>query len=360
MPDSSKSQITKKNPGSLSTDLFEDVRHLIEKTRDKVASSVNAEITFLYWQIGQRIQTEILKGNRADYGKEILATLSQQLTQEFGTGFSYSALTRMVKFSQAFSDQQIVATLSQVLSWSHFRELLPLEKELQREFYAEMCRLERWSVRTLRKKIDSMLYERTALSKKPSELAEKELQTLRNQDQLSPNLVFRDPYFLEFLGLNDHYLEKDLEDAILRDMEKFLMELGAGFAFIARQKRIQIDSDDFYLDLLFYNRHLNRLIAIELKQGDFKAEYKGQMELYLRWLNKHDRQPNENPPLGIILCAGKRQEQIELLEMDKSGIHVAEYLTELPPKELLQEKFHQAIEHSRQRLVDNDLPDEQD
>lgn len=165
MPDSSKSQITKKNPGSLSTDLFEDVRHLIEKTRDKVASSVNAEITFLYWQIGQRIQTEILKGNRADYGKEILATLSQQLTQEFGTGFSYSALTRMVKFSQAFSDQQIVATLSQVLSWSHFRELLPLEKELQREFYAEMCRLERWSVRTLRKKIDSMLYERTALSK---------------------------------------------------------------------------------------------------------------------------------------------------------------------------------------------------
>ena len=261
MPDSSKSQITKKNPGSLSTDLFEDVRHLIEKTRDKVASSVNAEITFLYWQIGQRIQTEILKGNRADYGKEILATLSQQLTQEFGTGFSYSALTRMVKFSQAFSDQQIVATLSQVLSWSHFRELLPLEKELQREFYAEMCRLERWSVRTLRKKIDSMLYERTALSKKPSELAEKELQTLRNQDQLSPNLVFRDPYFLEFLGLNDHYLEKDLEDAILRDMEKFLMELGAGFAFIARQKRIQIDSDDFYLDLLFYNRRLRQKLS---------------------------------------------------------------------------------------------------
>ena len=162
------------------------------------------------------------------------------------------------------------------------------------------------------------------------------------------------------MGLNDHYLEKDLEDAILRDIEKFLMELGAGFAFIARQKRIQIDSDDFYLDLLFYNRHLNRFIAIELKQGDFKAENKGQMELYLRWLNKHDRQPNENPPLGIILCAGKRQEQIELLKMDKFGIHVSEYLTELPPKELLQEKFHQAIEHSRQRQVDNDLPDEQD
>jgi predicted nuclease of restriction endonuclease-like (RecB) superfamily len=355
MPDSQKRQLPKKDSSSPRFNLFKDVRHLIEKSRDKVAIAVNTEITLLYWQIGRRIHAEILKGDRADYGKEILATLSQQLTQEFGAGFSYSALTRMVKFNQIFTDQAIVAALSQVLSWSHFRELLPLEKELQREFYAEMCRVERWSVRTLRKKIDSMLYERTALSKKPDEL-----KALRHQDQLSPNLVFRDPYFLEFLGLNDHYLEKDLEDAILRDMEMFLMELGAGFAFIARQKRIQIDSDDFYLDLLFYNRHLNRLIAIELKQGDFKAEYKGQMELYLRWLNKHDRQPNEKPPLGIILCAGKRQEQIELLEMDKSGIHVAEYLTELPPKELLQKKFHQAIEHSRQRLISQDSSDEQD
>lgn len=171
--------------------------------------------------------------------------------------------------------------------------------------------MERWSVRTLRKKIDSMLYERTALSRKPDELAQLELAKLRDTDLLTPDLVFKDPYFLEFLGLQDHYLEKDLEDAILRDMELFLMELGAGFAFLARQKRIQIDSDDFYIDLLFYNRHLKRLIAIELKQGDFKPEYKGQMELYLRWLNKHDRQPDEEPPLGIILCAGKKQEQIE-------------------------------------------------
>jgi len=341
-----------------STSLLADARNLIEKARSKVASTVNIEITLLYWQLGQRVHAEILNGDRAGYGKEILATLSQQLTQEFGTGFSYSALTRMVKFSQCFDDAKIVATLSQVLSWSHFRELLPLEKTLQREFYTEMCRLERWSVRTLRKKIDAMLYERTALSKKPDELAQKELQALRNKDLVSPNLVFRDPYFLEFLGLNDHYLEKDLEDAILRDMEKFLMELGAGFTFVARQKRIQIDSDDFYLDLLFYNRCLNRLVAIELKQGDFKASYKGQMELYLRWLNKHDRQPHEEPPLGIILCAGKREEQIELLEMDKSGIHVAEYYTELPSKELLQAKFHQAIEHSRQRLAGEDSANE--
>ncbi|MBL4868765.1 MAG: DUF1016 family protein [Pseudomonadales bacterium] len=173
-------------------------------------------------------------------------------------------------------------------------------------------------------------------------------------------MVFKDPYFLEFLGLNDHYLEKDLEGAILREMEQFLMELGTGFAFLARQKRIQIDSDDFYLDLLFFNRNLNRLIAIELKQGSFKAEYKGQMELYLRWLDKHDRQPNEEPPLGIILCSGKKREQIELLELGKSGIHVAEYLTALPSKELLQKKFHQAIEHSRLRYIEDGGTHEQD
>lgn len=266
----------------------------------------------------------------------------------------------MIKFSQCFPDIESVTVLSQSLSWSHFKEFLPLEKPLQREFYAEYCRVERWSVRTLRQKIDGMLYERTALSKKPDELAAIELNQLRNNDILTPDLVFKDPYFLEFLGLQDHYLEKDLEDAILRDMENFLMELGAGFAFLGRQKRIQIDSDDFYIDLLFYNRHLKRLIAIELKQGDFKPEYKGQMELYLRWLNKHDRQPDEQSPLGIILCAGKKHEQIELLELDQSGIHVAEYLTVLPSKEILQERFHRAIEESKQRLLGGSDKDEQD
>ena len=205
-----------------------------------------------------------------------------------------------------------------------------------------------------------MLYERTALSKKPEELALIELQALRDSDKMSPNLVFRDPYLLDFLELNDRYLEKDLEDAILRELEKFLLELGTGFAFLGRQKRIQIDQEDFYIDLLFYNRHLRRLIAIDLKIGNFKAEYKGQMELYLRWLDKHERQPEEDSPLGIILCAGKRQEMVELLELDQSGIHVAEYLTALPSKALLQEKLHKAIEQSRLRLENRSSDDEQD
>ncbi len=330
--------------------VLQDIRLLIEKTRSTVAAAVNVGLTMLYWQIGKRISAEILKGKRAKYGEEIIATLSQELIKEYGQGFNYSALTRMVRFAEVFSDSQIVATLSQQLSWSHFKELLPLEKPLQREFYAEMCRVERWSVRILRQKIDSMLYERTALSKKPEKLIRQELDVLREEGRLSPDLIFRDPYFLDFLGLKDRYLEKDLEDAILRELEQFVLELGAGFSFIARQKRIQVDSDDYYIDLLFYNRRLNRLVAIDLKIGDFKPADKGQMELYLRWLDKYERQKGEDAPVGLILCAGKKHETVELLELEKSSIRVAEYLTELPPRKVLEAKLHKAVEHARQRF----------
>lgn len=330
--------------------LVADVRIMIEQTREGLAQTVNASITLLYWRIGKRIQTDVLGNQRAEYGKEILQTLSAKLKEEFGNGFSAKNLRHMLKFAEEFPLPEIVSTLSRQLSWSHFKEIIYLNQPLQRDFYAEMCRVERWSVRTLRAKIQSMLYERTAISKKPEEVAQAELALLRSEDQLTPNLVFRDPYVLDFLGLKDRYLEKDLEDAILRELETFLLELGSGFAFIGRQIRIQIDSDDFYIDLLFYHRGLKRLIAIDLKLGDFKADYKGQMELYLRWLAKHEQQPEENTPLGIILCAGKKQEQIELLELDQSGIHVAEYLTELPSQELLQRKLHASIETARARF----------
>ncbi len=335
--------------------LISDLRQMIDEARSAVAVAVNASLTFLYWHVGERIDTEILKDSRAEYGKQILATVSQQLTKHYGQGFSYSALTRMVKFSSTFSDKEILATLSQTLSWSHFRELLSLEKPLQREFYAEMCRIEKWSVRTLRKKINGMLYERTALSKKPDEVIQYELKQLREADKLSPDLVFRDPYFLDFLGLKDRYLEKNIEDAILRELEQFLLELGSGFAFLARQKRIQLDNDDYYIDLLFFHRGLNRLIAIDLKLGNFKAEYKGQMELYLRWLSKHEQREGEKAPLGIILCAGKKQELVEILELCQSGIHVAEYMTELPPRELLEQKLLSAIASAKERI--NALPE---
>jgi predicted nuclease of restriction endonuclease-like (RecB) superfamily len=333
-----------------SSGLAADVRGMIEQTRGQVARVVNAGMTLLYWRIGCRIQVEVLGNQRAEYGKEILATLSQELSRDYGSGFSYSALTRMIRFAEAFPDPKIVQSLVAQLGWSHFKEIISLKSDLQRDFYAELCRVENWSVRTLRAKIDSMLFERTAISKQPEDVARAELAALRSEDKLTPALVFRDPYILDFLGLKDRYLEKDLEDAILREIESFLIELGDGFAFLGRQKRILIDSDDFYLDLLFYHRRLKRLIAIDLKLGDFKAEFKGQMELYLRWLAKHEQQPGEESPLGIILCAGKKQEQIELLELGISGIHVAEYLTALPSRELLQQKLHAAIEISRARL----------
>lgn len=330
--------------------LLGDIRTLIEQGRQQLVVTVNSALTTLYWQIGQRIQHEILQGERAAYGEQIVLTLSRQLELDYGRGFSAKNLRHMLRFAEAFPDLKIVSAARRQLSWTHFRILVYIDGPLKRDFYFQMCQQEGWSTRTLQQRLDSQLFERTALSKQPDALLSEELTTLRQTGELKPNLLLKDPYVLDFLGLNDRYLEKDLEDSILRELEQFLLELGAGFSFVARQKRIQIDNDDFYIDLLFYNRRLKRLVAIDLKLGDFKAEHKGQMELYLRWLAKYEQEAGEAPPLGIILCSGKKQEQIELLELDASGIHVAEYLTALPPKEVLQAKLYQAIERSKARL----------
>jgi predicted nuclease of restriction endonuclease-like (RecB) superfamily len=350
MKKETRKRVTKKYNKSISGDLIGDIRRLIEIARHNVAVTVNAGLTILYWQIGNRIRQDILKEKRADYGEEIISTLSIQLVKEFGNGFSRPNLFRMVRFAEVFTEGKIISTLSRQLSWSHFVEIIPLKDDLQRDFYAEMCRIERWSVRTLRKKIDGMLYERTAISKKPEKLIKQEIVALRQEDKLTPDLVFRDPYFLDFFGLKDTFSEKDLESSVLREMESFILELGVGFSFVARQKRITVDNEDYYLDLLFFHRKLKRLIAIELKLGNFKAAYKGQMELYLRWLEKYEKEPGEETPLGLILCAGKTSEHIELLQLDKSGIKVAEYMTELPKRELLEQKLHKAVELARKRL----------
>lgn len=331
--------------------LAAELRQLIDAARRRAAESVNAELSRLYWQVGNRIGREILGGRRARRGEETVDTLGRQLSAEYGRGFSAKNLHHMVRFAQAFPDEGIVSTLWRQLSWSHFKSLIYLEDPLKRDFYVELCRLENWSVRQLQERVQSLLFERSAISGKPEETIRHALQALRRDEPPSPALLLKDPYLLDFLGLNDRYLERDLEDAILREIEQFLLELGAGFTFVARQKRVQIDDDDFHIDLLFYNRKLKRLVAVELKIGDFRPEYKGQMELYLRWLAKHEQEADENPPLGIILCTGKKREQIELLELDRSGIHVAEYLTVLPPRETLQARLHQSIAAARQRLL---------
>lgn len=281
--------------------LFGEIKTLISSAKQRAAVAVNAELTLQYWQVGQRINTEVLKGERADYGKQVVANLSKQLTGVFGKGWSEKQLFHCCRFAEAFPDQQIVSTLSRQLYWSHFLELIYLKEPLTRDFYVQMCGIERWSVRTLRKQVGSLLFERTMAAKKPVKVLEARLDDLQEKGNIGPDILLKDPYLLDFLNLDDHYLEKDLEDAILREMEQFLLELGAGFSFLARQKRILIDNDSFYIDLLFYNRKLRRLIAIDLKTEDFHHSHKSQMELYLRWLDKYDRQPGEEPPIGIIL-----------------------------------------------------------
>jgi predicted nuclease of restriction endonuclease-like (RecB) superfamily len=349
-PKSVATQVTVAASAGDAVGLLTDLRHLIEQAREAAVLAVNSGLTLMHWRIGQRIRSEVLGGQRAGYGEEIVSTVSRQLTADYGRSFSVKSLRHMMRFAEVFPSLEIVSTLSRQLAWSHFMELIYLKDPLQRDFYAEMCSIERWSVRTLRDRVDSMLFERTALSKKPDELIRQELDALRAQGDLTPALLLKDPYVLDFLALDDRYLEKGLEDAILRELEHFLLELGAGFSFVARQRRIQLDSDDFYIDLLFYNRKLRRLVAVELKLGEFRAEYKGQMELYLRWLAKYDQEPGDLPPLGIILCTGKKNEQIELLELDKSGIHVADYLTVLPPREVFQQKIHEAMVQARLRM----------
>lgn len=338
------------HPAPAGVNLLGEVRDLILAARQQVAQTVNAGLTLLYWNIGRRIRQDVLKEQRAEYGQEILQALSAQLTAEFGRGYSVRNLASMVRFAEVFPDLKIVSALLTQLGWSHFVSLIYLDTPLKRDFYAEMCRIERWSTRTLEKKIQSMLFERTALSKKPAQLAEQELQALRDEDKLTPDLVFRDPYLLDFLGLKDSYAEKDVEAAILREMEAFILELGVGFAFVERQKRITVDGDDYYLDLLFYHRRLRRLVAIDLKLGDFKPADKGQMELYLRWLDENERGEGEQAPLGLILCAGKKEETVRLLDVEKSGIKVASYWTEALPQEQLERKLHEAVQRARGQL----------
>jgi len=340
------------SPGALATEIVE----MIRTARGQVAQLVNARLTLLHWHIGTRIRREVLGEQRAEYGAEIVQALSDQLKAEFGRGFGRRNLFNMVRFAEVFPDLEIVQSLIAQLGWTHFLHIITLEDPLKREFYAAMCRAERWSTRTLAQKIQSMLYERTALSAKPEELVRQELGWLREGGALTPDLVLQDPYILDFLGLAHTYSERDLEAALLRDVERFLLELGTGFAFVERQKRITVDGDDYYVDLLFFHRRLRRLVVIELKLGAFRPADKGQVELYLRWLDRHERQPDEQAPIAIILCADKKHETVEYLDLGRSGIHVAQYLTELPSREVLRERFQTALAANRARIAAQEQP----
>lgn len=332
--------------------LHAELRGLIAASRQRLAGAVNAELTCLYWRIGRRLVTEVLGSERAQYGTQLMDRLGERLAQEFGRGFEAKNLRRMVQFAQSFADEAIVATLSRQLSWSHVVALLPLKSAEARLHYAQQVAQERWSVRELRSQIERKAFERRVIaSAQAPETSALAVAAVAPTAGNPPALVFKDPYFLDFLGLRQGHDESDLEAAILRQLEAFILELGRGFAFVERQKRMVIDGEDFYLDLLFFHRRLRRLVAIELKLGRFKAAHKGQMELYLKWLDKHERQPGEEAPIGLILCAESSREQVELLQMHKDGITVAEYWTELPPKAELEQRLHEALVEARERLA---------
>ncbi|MEN9549179.1 MAG: hypothetical protein RIR12_1770 [Bacteroidota bacterium] len=324
--------------------LVNEIKLLIEQSKHQIAVAVNSTMSLLYWQIGRRINEEINFQSRTEsYGKQIVATLWRQLKTEYGTSFSEKNLRRMMQFATVFPDEKIVVSLIRQLSWSHIKLLIPIEDPLKRMFYTEMCKIEKWSVRTFQERIQSLLYERTAISKKPEETIKNELQQLNETKQITPDVVFRDPYFLDFLGLKDTYSENDLETAIVAELQRFITELGTDFAFLSRQKRLIIDNRDYYIDLLFYHRRLKCLIAIDLKIGEFDAAFKGEMELYLGYLEKYEMVDGENPPIGLILCTGKNPEHIELMQLHKSNIKVADYFTILPSKEILIDRLHKAI-----------------
>ena len=331
-------------------DLYNRIVTLIENAKRNVATKVNDEMTLLYWNIGKDITDNVLNNQKAEYGKAVIKKLSQKLTIEYGRGYSRANLFRMLKFYEYFTDFEKFSTLSRKLSWSHFVELLQVQDKIKREFYATMCANEYWSVRTLRERIGSALFERTTISKKPEETIINDLQLLSSENKMTTNLFFRDPYILDFLDLKDTYSEKDLENAIISELEKFILEMGNDFAFLARQKRITIDGEDYYIDLLFYHRKMKRLVVIELKLDKFRPEHKGQVELYLKWLDKYERAEGEESPIAIILCATKSDMMAQLLELDNSGIHVAQYLTEYVPKEIIEKKFLDSIEKAKIQL----------
>jgi len=326
-------------------DLVKLMAGLVESARNVVSAHANATLTMLNWKLGYLINVEVLQRRRGDYGDEIVVSASQQLTARFGAGFDKTNLYRMVKFAQTFPDEQIVATLSPQLSWSHIRELLPLKTSEARMFYAAEVAEKRLGVRELRQAISRRAFERR-------EIANAQIPA----GSALPLDAFKDPLLLDLLGLHDTFAEADLEQAILCELESFLLEVGRGFAFVGRQVRMPMGDDDYHLDLLFYSRPLARLVAVELKIGKFVPEYEGQMKFYLKWLDRFERGDNEAAPIGLILCTSTDRDQIELMELHKDNIVVAEYWTDLLPKQELEKRLQVMIREARERVARRAIP----
>ena len=334
-----KALATADSPQIDETSLFVRVSEIIESRKYRAITHANQETTMMFWEVGQHINSVVLDYKRAAYGKKILTELAAKLTAKYGKNFTERNLYRMTLFAERFPDAEILPPLAAKLSWSHVIELLPLKTDEARMYYANDAAVRNYGTKELRRQIARKAYERR-------EIANTEL----SDESSVPFNIFKDPYLLDLFGLKDNFAEADLEKAILMELEAFLLEFGHGFTFVERQKRMIIDGEDISLDLLFYHRILKRLVAVELKLGVFKAAYKGQMELYLKWLDRYERQEGEEAPIGIILCATASREKVELLEMDKAGIAVAEYWTHLPPKAEFESKIKTIMIETQERL----------
>ena len=343
-----------------SQQLYTDVCHIIDETRTRVAVYVNAEVCHTNWLIGKRIKEDVLYNKRAEYGKQVVKELSQRLSERYGKGWSEKTLRHCLRAAETFSESDIVSAVQRQFSWTHLKSIMYIPDELARKFYMQMCCYEHWDTRTLDRKIDSQLYERTAISRRPEDVIRQALEETEEKQTLVPDLVFRSSYFLDALGLPDSFSEKDLESAIITQMQEFLNEMGTDFAFLARQKRITIDATDYYIDLLFYHRGLRRLVAIDLKLGKFKPEHEGQMRLYLRYLNQNERREGEESPIGLILCSEGNTEHIEYLMLDEeSPVKVAQYYTQLPDRKVLAEKLQRAIAIAREHYTERQQQDKE-
>ena len=339
--------------------LYNDLCGIIDDVRGRIATYVNTGICLTNWYVGKRIKEDVLYNQRADYGKQVLKNIAKQLVNKYGSGWGYEKLKHCVRSAYLFSEDEIRYATSTQLNWTHLRILMAVSDNLARQFYMEMCNIERWSTRTLEEKIDEQLYERTAISRRPEEVIKQELQKVRETHAVVPDLVFRSSYFLDMLGLPDMFSEEELETAVLNQVEEFMHELGSDFTLVERQKRITVDAVDYKMDLVFFHRTLRRFVVVDLKLGKFKPSYEGQMLLYLRYLNKNERHDWEESPIGIILCSEGNTEHIEYLMLDESSpIKVAQYYTQLPDKKILAERLQRAIAIAKEYQAEKKLNQE--
>lgn len=334
----------------ISLSVYKNIRETVLSAKSKVYSAVNFAMVEAYWNIGKQIAE--VQGERAEYGKQLLKYLSEQLTNEFGAGFTERNLQQMRQFYLTFPNAH---TLCAELSWSHYRLLMRIADQDRRDFYLKECAECGWSVRQLERQINSFFYERLlATQSEQREAVRREIQSL--EPKTDPEYILKDPYILEFLNLkqNASYYEKDLEQGLLDNLQEFLLELGKGFSFVARQKRITIDGDHYFIDLVFYNYILKCFVLIDLKTGKLSYQDIGQIDFYVRYFEEQVKAPEDNPTIGIVLCSDKNDTMVKYSVLSENDhLFASKYMLYMPTEDELKkelERERRLLEDTKERL----------